>query len=105
MPRRVRFEFYRVGLPDDAPPFGEILKHVGDAEFQARNVDRSDGFLRLQQLRVDGRVFFGTMIRGREDELPLRTDRDGRAEPLDLQATEGLGEETSFMFRTQHAPI
>jgi hypothetical protein len=43
------------------------------------------------------------MIRGREDELPLRTDRDGALAPLPLAATEGLGEETSFLYRLEHS--
>lgn len=105
MPRRVKFEVYRVILPAGAAPFPDTLRRVGADDFQTRNIDRSDGFLRLQELRQEGAHWLCAMIRGRLEELPLRTDRAGLAEPLALAATEGLGEETSFLFTPQHSVL
>jgi hypothetical protein len=103
MPRRVKFDFFQVELPPDAGrTFADILEGVAGAEnFRDRNVDKVDGFTRLQELQRAGEVFLGTMIRGRENDLPLRTDRDGAAGPLPIGPAEGLGEETSFLFSTR----
>jgi hypothetical protein len=107
MPRRVKFDFFQVELPQDAGrTFAEVLEGIAAThDFRTRNVDTTDGFTRLQDLQRAGDVFLGTMIRGRENDLPLRTDRDGAVGPLPIGPTEGLGEETSFLFSTRHPAL
>jgi len=107
MPRRVKFDFFQVELPDHAErTFAQILEGIaGGDDFRARNVDTADGYTRLQELEPAGDVFRGTMIRGRESDLPLKTDRDGAVGPLPISPAEGLGEETSFLFSTRYPAL
>ncbi len=107
MPRWVKFDFFQVELPDNAGrTFAQILERIaGGDDFRARNVDTTDGYTRLQELQRAGDIFRGTMIRGRESDLPLKTDRDGAVGPLPISPAEGLGEETSFLFSTRHPAL
>jgi hypothetical protein len=107
MPRRVKFDFFQVELPEDARrTFAQILEAIaGAGNFRDRNVDTADGYTRLQELERVGENFLGTMIRGRENDLPLKTDRDGAVGPLPIGPAEGLGEETSFLFSTRHPAL
>jgi hypothetical protein len=109
----VRFKGFRVEhlqhvgweeLPEDARrTFAEILEAIaGAGNFRDRNVDTTDGYARLQDLQRIVENFLGTMIRGRENDLLLRTDRDGAVGSPPIGPTEGLGEETSFLFSTRH---
>ncbi len=104
MPRRAKFDFFEVELPGgERRTFAQILQQIANTpNFQARNVDTSDGYTRLQALEPRGAVFLGVMIRGRESNLPLRTTRDGDVGPLPIGPRDGVGEETSFLFSTTH---
>lgn len=100
MEKRIKIDFYRVKMPDNATSaFEDMIDEVNDLpEDESRNVDVRGFPIRMQSCGKNNRMRWGEMIRIRMDELPLKASLNGNIELLDLEDDEGLGEETAFLY-------
>ena len=97
--RKVRFDFYRVTVRDDEMTFDQILSRArGLAAGQARTRTVNGTPVRLQVISQTQAPTTGDMGRIRMTELPPRATLGGRLSDLNLDADEGLGEETAFSY-------
>ncbi len=100
MRKRVRADFFRVQLPTGAPPFTELLNRVLTNRPRPldRNIEIYGYTYRLHLLERIRNLWSGCFIRIRMDDLPNVAELDGELRDLPLEADEGLGEETSFVY-------
>ncbi len=100
MKKALAIDFYRVVMPEEADcRFGEILERVSKLPADdKRNVVRFGYPLRLQDASLHGITWEGEFVRIRMDDLPVKASLAGELASLELDADEGIGEETAFLY-------
>lgn len=97
----MRVDFFKLELPEGGPSSLDEIFNLIDAlpndESRTREIQGST--VRIQSLeRSPDNCWEGDAIRIRMNKLPLIVSQKGDTDVLDLDADEGIGEETAFMY-------
>jgi hypothetical protein len=97
--KQLSIDFYRVTMPHGARAFETVVETVSQlAAGAARNLEVSGAPIRLQESAAWQHCVEGEMVRIRMDMLPRKASLAGDLDDLDLDADEGLGEESAFLY-------
>jgi hypothetical protein len=98
----VRFDFFRVEMPQGAQRFEELLQQIARMpNNESRTLDLGDRFVRLHRVQEAGGVWEGDLTRIRMTAVPAKAGMDGSLEPFEFEDDEGLGEESAFLYHRQ----
>lgn len=94
----MRIDFYSVETPDGVN-FRDLLAQANALPNDNSRVQEIEGIpYRLQELRHAGRLRLGDMVRIRMNDIPIIVSLDGDVDEVELEADEGIGEETAFLY-------
>lgn len=98
--KRIRFEFYKVSLPDKSPKFEALLREASKiAAHDKRTKLKGGGPVRWEFLeRLTNGLWVGDMTKIRDDVVPNKASRSRPRERLVIAEDEGTTEDTVFAF-------
>jgi len=100
--KNVAYEFWMVNTPPTfAGGFGAALTQLATINVVAnRNAEINGYTMRWEELDVNGRYFYGDIVKLRMDLLPLKGGVNTKSSSLNLPQTEGISEAFAFLFDT-----
>lgn len=100
--KNIKIDFYQVEIGNKKVNFESILSSAAKIpNDSSRNIEKEAGdYTRLQDLSKSNsnKVWQGEMARIRMNDLPRKYSVDGKAEELELDDDEGIGDETAFLY-------
>lgn len=99
MVKTLKYDFFRVIMPGDSQwTFETVLNRINDLGWRDRLYNSGDYPIRLHWLQNGNSHIIGDIARIRMNDIPDKMKLSGETEPLELDADEGLGEITSFLY-------
>lgn len=95
-------DFYQVIMPPNAgTDFAGLLHRAFNAGNDRVQSKRPNAYF-LDEVRTDGDISFGLMVKVRMEDVPVGARLDGSKRDLPLHEDEGVGEETSMLYSHRH---
>jgi Family of unknown function (DUF6731) len=98
MSKNVKFDFFKVTMPDGTDLDAGLQKVHGMKNDKTRTLDLGGRHVRLQESEFGHGLWEFEMLHIRMDGIPAKASLDGAIEVFDLDDDEGIGEESAFVY-------